>query len=393
MPDKSKFKFSLWPWKSTKQENHPDSNAIDEPQQQQTENITPKNTELSIDTQEPEQVITTNNQSEQQVEALATETKKDKIGLFGRVLSGLKKTRNSFIKGITTLFSSRSTIDEELFDELEELLLIADIGAQTTTEIMDQLQAEVKSKNISDPQYLLTALKQQLADVLNSVEKPLTITPKHKMPFVILTVGVNGAGKTTTIGKLAHKFKHQGYKVMLAAGDTFRAAATEQLNIWAERNSVAIVAQQQGSDSASVIYDAVQSAIAKDVDILIADTAGRLHNKSHLMEELKKIKRVLQKIDPAIPQEILLVVDAGTGQNALNQAKIFDEAVGLTSLALTKLDGTAKGGIIFSLSKTMKLPIRFIGVGEKIDDLRDFSAKEFTDALFTKNEQTTTIES
>jgi fused signal recognition particle receptor len=309
------------------------------------------------------------------------------------VLAGLNKTRNSFIKGITTLFSSRSTIDEDLFDELEELLLIADIGAQTTTEIMDQLQAEVKSKNISDPQYLLTALKQQLADVLNSVEKPLTITPKHKTPFVILTVGVNGAGKTTTIGKLAHKFKHQGYKVMLAAGDTFRAAATEQLNIWAERNSVAIVAQQQGSDSASVIYDAVQSAIAKDVDILIADTAGRLHNKSHLMEELKKIKRVLQKIDPTIPQEILLVVDAGTGQNGLNQAKIFDEAVGLTSLALTKLDGTAKGGIIFSLSKTMKLPIRFIGVGEKIDDLRDFSAKEFIDALFAKNEQNTTAES
>jgi fused signal recognition particle receptor len=393
MPDKSKFKFSLWPWKSAKKENHPESNTTDEPRQQQTANTEPENAELSSDIQELKQVITTNKQPEQQTEVLATETKKDKVGLFSRVLAGLNKTRNSFIKGITTLFSSRSTIDEDLFDELEELLLIADIGAQTTTEIMDQLQAEVKSKNISDPQYLLTALKQQLADVLNSVEKPLTITPKHKTPFVILTVGVNGAGKTTTIGKLAHKFKHQGYKVMLAAGDTFRAAATEQLNIWAERNSVAIVAQQQGSDSASVIYDAVQSAIAKDVDILIADTAGRLHNKSHLMEELKKIKRVLQKIDPTIPQEILLVVDAGTGQNALNQAKIFDEAVGLTSLALTKLDGTAKGGIIFSLSKTMKLPIRFIGVGEKIDDLRDFSAKEFIDALFAKNEQNTTAES
>ena len=389
MSDKSKSKFSFWPWKSAKKDTNAISNTTDKTLHEQIENTvsTKLNTNLttSHNSTEPQQT-TEEPKASEEIEVTTTEDKTSKAGLFSRMLSALKKTRNSFIQGLTNLFSSRSKIDEELFDELEELLLIADIGAATTTEIMEQLKKEVKSKNIADPQYLLTALKEQLAALLNPIEQPLIIPKKSKTPFVILTVGVNGAGKTTTIGKLAHKFKRQGHKVMLAAGDTFRAAATEQLKIWAERNSVAIVAQQQGSDSASVIYDAAQSAIAKDIDILIADTAGRLHNKSHLMEELKKIKRVLQKIDINIPQEVLLVVDAGTGQNALNQAKIFNEAVGLTSIALTKLDGTAKGGIIFSLSKSMNIPIRFIGVGEKVDDLRDFSAEEFINALFVKEQ-------
>ena len=305
-------------------------------------------------------------------------------GFFARMRQGLTKTRSVLVEGIADIFIGKKEIDENLLDELETQLLVADVGVEATSAIISSLTAKVKYKELSDSDALMAALQSELAAILEPADQPLVI-PKQDTPFVILVVGVNGVGKTTTIGKLAKKFQQEGRKVMLAAGDTFRAAAVEQLQIWGERNNVPVVAQRTGADSASVVFDAFESARAKNIDVLIADTAGRLHNKDHLMDELRKVKRVLSKLDPTAPHEVLLVLDAGTGQNALNQARIFNDAVQLSGIALTKLDGTAKGGVIFALSKQTQLPIRFLGVGEQIDDLRPFSATEFVEALFDKD--------
>ena len=300
---------------------------------------------------------------------------------FSRMKSGLAKTRSSLVQGVTTLFIGKKEIDDELLEDLETQLLVSDVGIEATRQIIDGLTQRVAYKELDDADALVDALKAELSKILEPADKPLVIDTSKK-PFVILVVGVNGVGKTTTIGKMARQFQMDGKKVMLAAGDTFRAAAVEQLQVWGERNDIPVVAQHTGADSASVLYDAFEAAKARQADILIADTAGRLHNKDNLMEELKKVKRVLGKIDPEAPHEVLLVVDAGTGQNALSQAHLFDKAVGLTGMALTKLDGTAKGGVTFALSQEMSLPIRFLGVGEQIEDLRPFKAKEFVDALF-----------
>lgn len=308
-----------------------------------------------------------------------------KSGFFARMRQGLSKTRNVLVEGVAELFIGKKEIDDDLLDELETQLLVADVGVEATTDIMTRLTEKVKYKELDDADALMAALQAELAGILEPADQPLVI-PRQGTPFVILVVGVNGVGKTTTIGKLARKFQSEGRKVMLAAGDTFRAAAVEQLQVWGERNEIPVIAQHTGADSASVIFDAFEAARARQIDVLIADTAGRLHNKDHLMEELKKVKRVLAKLDPNAPHEVLLVLDAGTGQNALSQARLFHEAVQLTGMALTKLDGTAKGGVIFALSKQMQLPIRFLGVGERIDDLRPFSANEFVKALFSTEE-------
>lgn len=304
-----------------------------------------------------------------------------KGGFFARMRQGLSKTRDVLVEGVAELFIGKKDIDDDLLDELETQLLIADVGVEATTEIIEKLTQKIKYKELDDADAMMAALRSELADILEPADQPLVI-PKQNTPFVILVVGVNGVGKTTTIGKLARKLQFEGRKVMLAAGDTFRAAAVEQLQVWGERNGIPVVAQHTGADSASVIFDAFEAARARNIDVLIADTAGRLHNKDYLMEELKKVKRVLGKLDSNAPHEVLLILDAGTGQNALSQARQFHESVQLTGMALTKLDGTAKGGVIFALSKQMKLPIRFLGVGEQIEDLRPFSVKEFVEALF-----------
>ncbi len=314
------------------------------------------------------------------VEAVVEE-KASKEGFFSRLKQGLKRTSSSFSEGMGALFLGKKEIDDELLEDLETQLLTADVGIEATQSIIDNLAKQVSRKELANPDALYKALQKELANLLAPSAKPLQIEPRHK-PYVILMVGVNGVGKTTTIGKLTKQFQAQGHSVMLAAGDTFRAAAVEQLQVWGERNSVPVVAQHTGADSASVIYDALQAAQARDIDILIADTAGRLHNKDNLMEELKKVVRVMTKLDDSAPHEVMLVLDAGTGQNALAQAKKFQEIVGVTGITLTKLDGTAKGGIIFAISKQLELPIRFIGVGEKIDDLRRFEAEDFVAALF-----------
>lgn len=306
-------------------------------------------------------------------------------GLYLRLTSQLKKTRTGLGGILTSLPLGQKGISDDLLDDIEARLLLADIGFEATSEIINKLTENLDKNQLKDRETLLAALKQDLFDILKPCDQPLVI-PKQDSPFVILVVGVNGAGKTTTIGKLAKKMQNQGHSVMLAAGDTFRAAAVEQLQVWGERNEVQVVAQQTGSDSASVIFDALQSAKAKGIDVLIADTAGRLHTKSNLMEELAKIKRIMGKSDIAAPHEVLLVLDAGTGQNALSQAKLFNETVTLTGLTLTKLDGTAKGGVIFALAKQMQIPIRHIGIGEGIDDLQDFNAKHFINALFVTDE-------
>ncbi|TNH00933.1 signal recognition particle-docking protein FtsY, partial [Pasteurellaceae bacterium Phil31] len=305
-------------------------------------------------------------------------------GFFSRLLKGLVKTKQNLGSGFRNLFIGKK-IDDELFEELEEQLLIADIGMPTTTKIINNLTQHASKKELRDAEQLYQKLKDEMAEILQPVAQPLVLADKK--PFVILMVGVNGVGKTTTIGKLARQFQSQGKSVMLAAGDTFRAAAVEQLQVWGERNHIPVVAQSSGSDSASVLYDALESAQAKNIDILLADTAGRLQNKNNLMDELKKIVRVMQKIDPQAPHEIMLTLDAGTGQNAISQAKLFNEAVGLTGITLTKLDGTAKGGVIFAIADQFKVPIRYIGVGEKIDDLRPFEAKEFIEALFSQESE------
>jgi len=304
--------------------------------------------------------------------------------LYLRLKSQLKRTRSGLNSILASLPISQQSISDELLEDIEASLIMADVGIDATTEIINRLKQGLERHQLNDGLALLTAIKAELLAILQPCNIPLHI-PNQDAPFVILVVGVNGAGKTTTIGKLAKRLQAQGHSVMLAAGDTFRAAAVEQLQVWGERNKIQVVAQHTGADSASVIYDALQSAQAKGIDVLIADTAGRLHTKSHLMDELKKVKRIMGKLDSAAPHEVLLVLDAGTGQNALSQAKLFNEAVSLTGIALTKLDGTAKGGVIFALAKHTGLPIRFIGIGEGIDDLQNFNADQFVDALFVKD--------
>lgn len=321
---------------------------------------------------------------ETSVETLRTE--ETKAGFFARLKQGLSKTSASIGEGMASLFLGRKTIDDDLLDDLETRLLTADVGVEATTQIIQRLTQKVARKELADADALYKSLQAELAAMLKPVEQPLKIASQNK-PFVILVVGVNGAGKTTTIGKLAKKLQLEGKKVMLAAGDTFRAAAVEQLQVWGERNKIPVIAQHTGADSASVIFDAVQAAKARGIDVLIADTAGRLHTKDNLMEELKKVRRVIGKLDADAPHEVLLVLDAGTGQNAINQAKQFNQTVELTGLALTKLDGTAKGGVIFALAKQFGLPIRYIGVGEGIDDLRTFEAEPFVQALFAERER------
>ncbi|KAE9650684.1 signal recognition particle-docking protein FtsY [Pseudomonas sp. PB106] len=316
----------------------------------------------------------------------APRTEETKAGFFARLKQGLSKTSASIGEGMASLFLGRKTIDDDLLDDLETRLLTADVGVEATTQIIQRLTQKVARKELADADALYKSLQAELAAMLKPVEQPLKIASQNK-PFVILVVGVNGAGKTTTIGKLAKKLQLEGKKVMLAAGDTFRAAAVEQLQVWGERNKIPVIAQHTGADSASVIFDAVQAAKARGIDVLIADTAGRLHTKDNLMEELKKVRRVIGKLDADAPHEVLLVLDAGTGQNAINQAKQFNQTVELTGLALTKLDGTAKGGVIFALAKQFGLPIRYIGVGEGIDDLRTFEAEPFVQALFAERER------
>jgi fused signal recognition particle receptor len=304
-------------------------------------------------------------------------------GLFAKLKQGLTKTRASFATGITNLFLGKKELNADLLDEIEMVLLTADVGVETTEQLIQTLTQKLARKELSDAQAAFDCLQQEMKAILLPCDVPLAIPPQTK-PYVILVVGINGSGKTTTIGKLASHFKEQQKQVMLAAGDTFRAAAIEQLQVWGERNHIPVIAQQPGADTAAVIYDAMEAAKARGADVLIADTAGRLHTQSNLMAELQKVKRVLAKIDPAVPHETLIVLDATLGQNALNQVKQFHQAVGVTGIALTKLDGTAKGGIIFAIAKETKIPIRFIGIGEGIADLRPFQADAFVDALFSR---------
>jgi fused signal recognition particle receptor len=314
-----------------------------------------------------------------------TEPVDEKVSLFDRLKQRLTRTSNQLTEGLASLFLGKKAIDDDLLEELETQLLTADLGVDATQTIIRDLTQRVARKQLSNADSLFMALRDDMVAILKPSCQPLVI-PEQEGPFVILMVGINGVGKTTTIGKLAKQFQQQGKSVMLAAGDTFRAAAVEQLQVWGERNKIAVISQHSGADSASVIFDALQAAKARKIDILIADTAGRLHTQSNLMEELKKVKRVMGKLDPSAPHEIMLVLDAGTGQNALSQAVQFNEAVGVTGLTLTKLDGTAKGGIIFAIAKKTGLPIRYIGVGETIDDLRPFESEEFVDALLGRED-------
>ena len=356
---------------------------------------TPKENKAVEETQlEPEQAVEIPEEVAEratETEAVTEETQDEyqekpanKTGFFNRLIQGLIKTKQNIGSGFLNFFRGKK-IDDELFEELEEQLLISDLGMPTTTKIINNLTQHATKQQLKDAELLYQQLKLELADVLKPVAQPLEIDTTKK-PYVILMVGVNGVGKTTTIGKLAKKFQDEGKSVMLAAGDTFRAAAVEQLQVWGERNHIPVIAQSSGSDSASVIFDAMQSASARNIDVLIADTAGRLQNKNHLMDELKKIVRVMKKYDETAPHEIMLTLDAGTGQNAISQAKLFNEAVGLTGITLTKLDGTAKGGVIFAIADQFNIPIRFIGVGEKIEDLRPFNSEEFIEALFSHEE-------
>ncbi len=353
----------------------------------QQEDITPQEiTPVVAAVPEPEPEVQV--EPEPVVEA-KPEPKEEKTSLFSRLKASLSRTKANLGSGFVSLFRGKA-IDDDLYEELETQLLVADVGMDTTQKIINKLTDSAKRSQLKDAEALVDILKGQMRDMLKSVERPLVEDMKNHDastgPYVILMVGVNGVGKTTTIGKLAKQFQQQGKKVMLAAGDTFRAAAVEQLQVWGERNKIPVIAQPTGSDSASVLYDALEAAKSRGTDILIADTAGRLQNKNNLMEELKKVVRVMKKLSPNAPHEVMLTLDAGTGQNAVSQAKLFNEAVGLTGLTLTKLDGTAKGGVIFSIADQFGIPIRYIGVGEGIDDLRTFNGDEFIDALFSETE-------
>ncbi len=350
--------------------------------QDKTEQVVEGNSEENIESEN----VTLNAEEAQNLEKTDIQTNKNepesKSGFFARLKQGLSKTRQNLGGGLFDLFSGKQ-IDDDLFEELETHLLLADVGIETTTKIISSLTQSANRSQLKDAEALYGLLKAELKSLLKEVCKPLSI-PDSDSPFVILMVGVNGVGKTTTIGKLAKQFQAEGKSVMLAAGDTFRAAAVEQLQVWGERNDVTVIAQHTGADSASVIFDAISAAKARKVDVLIADTAGRLQNKSHLMEELKKVVRVIKKLDENAPHEVMLTLDAGTGQNALSQTQLFNDTVGLTGLTLTKLDGTAKGGVIFAVADKHNIPIRYLGVGEGINDLRPFNDDDFVDALFDK---------
>lgn len=378
-------------WFNKDSQNNTDANALhDTPPEEKAQSLEAEQTAQETDIKDPQDIDATPEaqavsveqtpNNEESIAGDSNETNEDSF--FSRLKSGLSRTSTNIGDGIANLFLGKK-IDEDLFEELETQLLMADVGMETTLRVIEDLTEVADRKQLKSADDLYPLLKERLATLLEPVSKPLSI-PESTSPFVILMVGVNGVGKTTTIGKMAKQLQAQGKQVMLAAGDTFRAAAVEQLQVWGERNEIPVVAQHTGADSASVLFDALQSAKAKNVDVLIADTAGRLQNKDHLMEELKKVVRVMKKLDPEAPHEIMLTLDAGTGQNALSQMQLFNEAVGVTGVTLSKLDGTAKGGVIFPLADKFNTPIRFIGVGEAIDDLQAFSSKDFVEALFTE---------
>lgn len=366
------------------------SNNLDSQPAEVEQTSTEAEVVLNAEPEEASQAELEEGQTEpvQAAEALTPERVQEQTkpteSFFARLKRSLQRTKQNIGAGFFGLFKGKK-IDEELFEELEEQLLIADVGMNTTVKIIDNLTEKASRQDLKDGEALYGLLKQEMADILAEVEQPLEID-SSKTPYVILMVGVNGVGKTTTIGKLAKQFQSQGKSVILAAGDTFRAAAVEQLQVWGQRNDVPVIAQHTGADSASVIYDAIEAARARGVDVVIADTAGRLQNKSNLMEELGKIVRVMKKIDDSAPHEIMLTLDAGTGQNAISQAKLFNDVAPVTGINLTKLDGTAKGGVIFALADQFHIPIRYIGVGEGIDDLRPFQAQDFIEALFSREE-------
>ncbi|MDF4587860.1 signal recognition particle-docking protein FtsY [Vibrio parahaemolyticus] len=362
--------------------------AVEAPSEEQpTEEVAEQAQQTQELEQEPEKAEAAPAEAEEPQVPVAPriqEQEKPTESFFARLKRSLSRTKANIGAGFFGLFSGKK-IDDDLFEELEEQLLIADVGMDTTTKIINNLTEKASRGDLKDGEALYGLLKEEMAEILSKVEQPLEID-SSKTPYVILMVGVNGVGKTTTIGKLAKQFQSQGKKVMLAAGDTFRAAAVEQLQVWGERNNVPVIAQHTGADSASVIYDAIEAAKARGVDVVIADTAGRLQNKANLMEELRKIVRVMKKIDDSAPHEIMLTLDAGTGQNAISQAKLFSDVAPLTGITLTKLDGTAKGGVIFAIADQFSIPIRYIGVGEGIEDLRPFETQEFIDALFSREE-------
>ncbi len=337
-------------------------------------------------TPEQETIITEAVSVDSESETPKTETISSTPNLFKRLTEKLSSTRNSLVYQMDTLFLGKKEIDEELLSDLEELLITADLGVTTVTELLDYARKKVKRKELSDPLSLKKYIKEKIRSFIVESTASANLSMPDNAPFVIMVIGVNGVGKTTTIGKIAHKFVSSGKSVLLVAGDTFRAAAVAQLQIWGERNGIEVVSQKEGADPSSVVYDAMSKATSEDYDVVLVDTAGRLHTQANLMDELKKIKRVMGKKLQEAPHEVMLVIDATTGQNGISQAKLFDEAVGVTSLALTKLDGTAKGGIVANICRHMNIPIRFIGIGEKIDDLRDFDPDEFIEALFAETD-------
>ncbi|EIO4106838.1 TPA: signal recognition particle-docking protein FtsY [Vibrio vulnificus] len=379
-----------------------DDDQVKQPEPAQSEEVISESDEKTVESVEPiasqevvEEVAVepiSESEAEEPVEVTPVvveaprvqEQEKPTESFFARLKRSLSRTKANIGAGFFGLFKGKK-IDDELFEELEEQLLVADVGMDTTLKIIENLTEKASRRDLKDGEALYGLLKEEMAEILTKVEQPLQVD-SSKTPYVILMVGVNGVGKTTTIGKLAKQFQNQGKKAMLAAGDTFRAAAVEQLQVWGERNNVPVIAQHTGADSASVIYDAIEAAKARGVDVVIADTAGRLQNKSNLMEELRKIVRVMKKIDDSAPHEIMLTLDAGTGQNAISQAKLFSDVAPITGITLTKLDGTAKGGVIFAIADQFNIPIRYIGVGEGIEDLRPFETQEFIDALFSREE-------
>jgi fused signal recognition particle receptor len=392
-------KKAMFSWLGLGKKQQEDAASAVEDVIDETEQVAASGENLTTDAMSHEEKLAQNNQQTPEkdlaidhaiiedlpAEAEAEAEAEPKVGFFTRLKQGLTKTRQNLGGGLFSLFSGKK-IDEALFEELETHLLLADVGVETTTKIITSLTESASRQQLKNAEALHDLLKAELKKIIEPVTQPLVI-PSSNSPYVILMVGVNGVGKTTTIGKLAKQFQAEGKSVMLAAGDTFRAAAVEQLQVWGDRNDVPVIAQHTGADSASVIFDAISSAKARGVDVLIADTAGRLQNKSHLMEELKKVVRVMKKLDVNAPHEVMLTLDAGTGQNALSQTKLFNEAVGLTGLVLTKLDGTAKGGVVFAVADKHAIPIRYLGVGEGIDDLRPFNDNDFIDALFTREAQ------
>jgi len=306
-------------------------------------------------------------------------------GFFAKLKEGLTKTRENFVEKIEQVFTGRKKIDEELYEELEEVLIRSDVGVTTSFELVERLRKEVKVRKVSEPSELTLILQELIAELLGEEEETLVFAKQG--PTIILVVGVNGVGKTTTIGKLANRFKKDGKRVIMAAGDTFRAAAIDQLEVWGERSGVEVIKQREGADPAAVAYDAVQAAKSRNIDVVIVDTAGRLHNKVNLMEELRKVKRVIEREIPGAPQEVLLVLDATTGQNALQQAKLFQEVAGVTGIVLTKLDGTAKGGVVLGIRGETQIPVKWIGIGEAMEDLRPFVPKDFAAALFGRTDE------